>query len=236
MPDRESYYALTDSHSHSAIDVEHWVWLNITAPAQSNSSAISVREYYVPETVVRYIPSYKIQLVGQLASIKGDDEPVIVDQTARDPKLVGKALRFLASGYLSPLDAASSPACKHSLGELVALYKFSTGMSIKRLETAILHHIDTFEDLSLAFFLAFARSYYSAHGDEAKDTSLGDLIKKKLGEFLPLMIELGAVDEIKNEGGILGRQLIEVLLDERAAVKARQKRSSSDSAIKIEDD
>lgn len=50
------------------------------------------------------------------------------------------------------------------------------------------------------------------------------------------MTELRTIDEIKNENGILAQQLIEVLLEERAAGKAQQKRSSLDAPIKIEDD
>lgn len=50
------------------------------------------------------------------------------------------------------------------------------------------------------------------------------------------MVDLKTVDEIKNEDGVLGRQLIEVLLEERAAGKAQQRRTSSDVTIKIEDD
>lgn len=214
------------------MNMQRWVWLKVTVTVGSTSA----RYYYVPEAIIRYIPSYKGQLDEQLASIKGDNEPVTTDQTARDPKTVGKAIRFLTSGYLYPLDATSS-TCKDSLDDLVKLYKFSTALSIKRLETAILHHIDIFEELTLAIFLAFARSYYDANGAEAQDTSLGDLIKKKLAEFLQRMVDLKTVDEIKNEDGILGRQLIEVSLEERAAAgKARQKRTSSDAPIKIEDD
>lgn len=131
--------------SHVAMSLQRWVWLKIAVTVNSSTG---VRQYYVPEAVVRYIPSYKSQLDEQLASIKGDNEPVIVDQTSRDPNVVGKAIHFLASGYLYPLNAASS-SCKDSLDDLVTLYKFSTALSIKRLETAILHHIDTFAELPL---------------------------------------------------------------------------------------
>lgn len=214
--------------------MQRWVWLNITTTTHTYNLSTRVQQYYVPEDIVQYIPSYKSQLDQQLASIKGDDEPVIQDQTVRDPNVVGKALRFLASGYLCPLDATSI-TCKDSLDNLVKLYKFSIALSIKHLETAILRHIDTFEELSLAIFLAFARNYYNANGAEAQNTSLGYLIKKKLAAFLQHMVDLKTVDVIKNENGILGRQLIEVLLEERAERATGQKRDSSDAPIKIED-
>jgi hypothetical protein len=190
---------------------------------------------YIPQDVFRCIPSYKGQLDQQKAALKGDAQPTIRDQTARDPEVVSKAIRFLVSGYLFPFDARSS-TCKETLEDFVKLYQFSTALSIKRLETAVLNHIDTFEGLTLAIFLAFARGYYRANGAEAQNTSLGDLIKRKLAEFLQHMVDLKTVDEIKNEDGVLGRQLIEVLLEERAPGMAQEKRTWPDAPIKIEDD
>jgi hypothetical protein len=129
-----------------------------------------------------------------------------------------------------------SSTCKDNLDDLVRLYNFSTALSIKRLETGILHHIDAFEDPPLAIFLAFARSYYKKYGADAQDTGLGELIKKKLAAFLQHMIDTKTKEEIKNEGGILGQQLIEVLLEERSSRTAQWKLNSSDVPIKIEDE
>ena len=189
---------------------------------------------YVPQGVLRSVPSYKGQLDQQKATLKGDIQPIIRDPTPRDPEVVSKTIRFLVSGYLFPLDASSS-TCKDTLEDFIKLYKLSTTLSIKLLETAVLNHIDTFDGLTLAIFLAFARSYYRTNGAEAQNTSLGELIKKKLAAFSQCMVDLKTVDEIKNEDGVLGRQLIEVLLEERAAGKA-QKQTWPDAPIKIEDD
>jgi len=218
------------------IDYSRCAWLEFTEAynSQINRAARTVR-LYVPQSILHYIPNYKSQLDQQKATLKGDTQAIIRDTTARDPEVVSKAIRFLVSGYLYPLDASSS-TCKNTLEEFIKLYHFSTALSIKRLETAVLNHIDTFEGLTLAIFLAFARDYYSANGAEAQNTSLGDLNKKKLAEFLQRMVDLKTVDEIKNEDGVLGRQLIEVLLEERAAGKAQQKRTWPDAPIKIEDD
>jgi hypothetical protein len=177
------------------------------------NSGTSTRQYYVPEDVVRQIYNYKNRLEVELTGTKHDDEPVVRDHAVHDPKVFGKALRFLASSYLCPLDATSG-SCKDTLGDLVKLYKLSIALSIKRLEKAILLHIDAFEELTLDVFLAFACGYYKAYGAEAQDTSLGDLIK--------------------NEDGILGRQLIEVLLEERAAGKAQLKQEAPVDTVKIE--
>lgn len=48
-------------------------------------------------------------------------------------------------------------------------------------------------------FLAGARFYYGTGGE--RETSFGQLIKKKLSEFLSQMIELETIDEIKTEFG-----------------------------------
>lgn len=96
---------------------------------------------------------------------------------------MSKAIRFLVSGYLRPLDANSS-TCKNTLENFINLYQFSAALSIKSLEMAALKHIDTLEGLTPAIFLAFARSYYRMNGVGAQNAGLGKLIKKKLAAFL----------------------------------------------------
>jgi hypothetical protein len=232
--------ASTDRGRHDTIDLQHWVWLEIKVldTAKPSDLAPESRGIYVPADAVRHIPIYKCQLDGQLETLKGDEEPAIYDQTARDPRLIAKTVRFLSSGYLYLLSASSS-TCMDNLDNLVDLYKFSTALSIKRLEVAILHHIDTFEDFPLAVFLQFARSYYDANGAESQYTSLGELTKKKLAAFLQPWVNTKTVDEITNEGGILGRQLIEELLEERSSMETQRQRyllAWSHAPIKIEDD
>ena len=222
--------------SHDTIDYSRCAWLEITEPDnyQTGLSGRTVR-LYVPQDVFQDIPKYKSQLSQQKATLKGDTQPTIRDPTPCDPEVVSKTIRFLVSGYLYPLDAKSS-TCKNTLEDFINLYQFSTALSIKSLETAVLNHIDTFEGFTLAIFLAFARSYYRMNGVGAQNTSLGKPIKKKLAAFLQCMVDLKTIDEIKNEDGVLGRQLIEVLPEERAAGKAQQKRTWPDAPIKIEDD
>lgn len=227
-----AYIARIIDRGSREMNLQRWVWLEITV--RNARSTNQTDRYYVPEDVIRFIPKYKAQLDEKLASIKGDNQPVIRDETVRDPEVVARAVRFLTSGYLYPLDTSAGDI-KDTLDDLVKLYNFSTSLSIKRLEVGILDHIKNFETLTLAIFLVFARGYYTAHGVEAQDTSLGHLIKQKLAEFLPRMVDLKTVDEIKREGGILGQQLIEVLLDERAAIKAREP-NAKETAVKIEID
>ena len=181
---------------------------------------------YVPQDIVQDIPDYKGQLDQQRATLKGDTQPTIRDPTPRDSEVVSKAIRFLAN----------SSTCKNTLDDFINLYQLGTALSMKSLQMAVLDCIDTFEGLTLAIFLAFARSYYRMNGVGAQNAGLGRLIKKKLAASLRCMVDLKAVDEIKTEDGVLGGQLIEVLLEERAIGKAQQKRPWPDAQIKIEDD
>jgi hypothetical protein len=219
------------------MDMYHWVWLEIVVldTVKPSDMAPAIKSIYVPADVVSHIPNYKRQLAEQLDCIEGEEEPAIRDKVARDPDIVAKAIRFLSSGYLSPLDAASS-TCITNLHNLVMLYKLSRVLSIKRLETAVLIHIDSFEELTLAVFLSFARSYYSASGVDAQHTSLGDLIKKKLAAFMQPWVDTKTISEITEEGGVLGQQLIEVLLEDRRQRETLRMHNLKDAPIKIECD
>jgi hypothetical protein len=101
---------------------------------------------------------------------------------------------------------------------LVGLYNFSRLLSIKTLEVAMLTKFcDLIDALSPTVFLTFARRYYNETGRYPKESStLGCLIKVKLAEFLPRLQQTMTIKEISSQGGILGTQLIEVLLEDRA--------------------
>ena len=60
---------------------------------------------------------------------------------------------------------------------------------------------------------------------------MGRMIKRKLAYFLPLLQESMTVDEISSEVGVLGKQLIAVLLEDRARTTMREK---SESKVLIE--
>lgn len=172
----------------------------------------------LPEFVVRQVPLYESKLDAELArpDSKEDDIITISDDHTQDKRVFNHAIRYLASGVL-PYLVGSGPTCKKALDDLTRLYCFSLKMSAKRLETAVVNRIDTFNDLSLSLFLDFARSYYAEHFTH-RDESDGDkdrfalLIKRKLAKFLPQIIEFKMVQEIQMQGK-LGRQLVEVLAD-----------------------
>jgi hypothetical protein len=105
--------------SRDTLDYSRCAWLEIKEATYHSQGNRTVK-FYIPQEVFRCIPSYKSQLDQQKAALKGDTEPTIRDQTSRDPEVVSKAIRFLASGYLFPLDAKSS-TCKVTLEGFVKL-------------------------------------------------------------------------------------------------------------------
>jgi len=214
---------------------ERWVWLEVAVLPPNKRPRVnpSINRHYVPEAIVYHIPSYRAQLEEKLVSINShrDDEPVIRDDQPRDPQIVTKAIRFLVSGHLTPLDASTGD-CEKALDNLVELWYFSSILTIVNLSQALISHIENSTAVTLEIFLAFARRFYARFTDVYKTverTSLGQMIKRKLAYFLPLLQESMTVDEISSEVGVLGKQLIAVLLEDRAT-----KYEKSDSKVKIE--
>jgi hypothetical protein len=200
------------------MNMQRWVWLEVAVPhTTKRPPAIpDFNRHYIPEEIIRHIPSYQAQLNEKLALIEGDAEPIIRDIVARNTQLVCQTIRFLASGYLTPLNEAEKEN-KATWGGLISLYVFSRQLSIKTLKDAMLTQFcELIDSLNPAVFLAFARHYYAGWNyDKSQNTRLGCLIKIKLAEFLPRLQQTMAVKDISAEGGALGTQLIEVLLEDR---------------------
>jgi hypothetical protein len=107
-----------------------------------NKPGHTKKSYYVPQRVITSIPLYREKLILQLLSMDDeDDEPVIVDEVKRDQKSLGKALRFLATGYLAPLDASSTTTF-NTIDKFTVLYDFSINLDIEDLEQAVLGRIN----------------------------------------------------------------------------------------------
>lgn len=204
---------LTSLTSRSVMDSKRWVWLIVNTISGTRTAT---KDFYIPEKIIDHIPSYKTKLQDRLAAIEGDGEPTIRDLVRRDLEPFTKAIRFLASGHLAPLDT-SAPTCSQTLDGHVELFKLSRKLSIKCLEDAVLDQIDNlqFRALPHVVFLGFARSYYIG-GADTQHTSLGELIKKKLFSLLPYLQQSMSVGELSSEDGILGKQLMTVLLEDRA--------------------
>lgn len=97
----------------------------------------------------------------------------------------------------------------------------------------MLCHIDNldFEALPHHKFLDFARRYYNVNGALSQHTTLGHLIKKKLLSLLPHLQRSMTIEEMSSESGILGKQLIAVLLEDRVKNQAEL---GPEASIKME--
>jgi hypothetical protein len=204
------------------MNIKRWVWLEIPVlPANvshyGEKQPTTVKHmYYVPKEILDHIPVYKAQSRGYFAKTDGD--VVARDGTARDQQAVTRAIRFLTSGDLPVTLDNSCPDYEKALHDLVQLYNFSIALQIGKLENAVLGRIDNlnFEALTLNIFLGFARSYYNGDGADTQNSSLGRLIKKKLSLSLPRLQKTMTAEKISSEGGVLGKQLIAVLFEDRA--------------------
>jgi hypothetical protein len=201
-----------------------------------NKPGHTKKPYYVPQRVITSIPLYSEKLILQLLSIDDeDDEPVIVDEVKRDQKSLGKALRFLATGHLAPLDASSTTTF-NTIDKFTVLYDLSINLDIEDLEQAVLGRIDNmdYDAVPLDVFMEFACSYYDDRSEESCLTPLGRLIKRKLSYLLPRLEQTITVDQLSREGGMLGMQLIAVLLEDRAKVRNKNRDRAGLARIKME--
>lgn len=82
----------------------------------------------------------------------------------------------------------------------------------------MLSHIEVvnFEAMALDVVLGFARSYYNGDGADTQNSSLGRLIKTKLSLSLPRVQQSMTAAKISSEEGVMGKQLIAVLFEDRA--------------------
>jgi len=218
----ECEQSFADTASGSIMNIKRWVWLHIPVPptngwqSRENLPA-TIKHYYVPEEIIDHIPSYKNQSQQSYSfNDNVNDERIIWDGTARDQQAVASAIRFLTSGYLVPLNASSS-AYENSLHSLVRLYNLSVALKIAKLETALVSHIDdaNFEAIGVNIFRRFARTYYNGDGVDTQNSSLGRLVKKKLSLLLPRLQQSMTAEKISSEEGVLGKQLIAVLFEDR---------------------
>jgi hypothetical protein len=199
------------------VNTKRWAWLQLCEfpPGVKADGSCAIKSYYVPEDIIAHIPSYETQLHATI--ILNDDEAIIRDTVPRDPQAVSRAIRFLVSGYLPPVDACSGE-CAYNLHRLVDLYNFSITLSIKCLEVAVLDRLENlrFEALRKEIFFRFARRCYD---EGTRHNSLQQLIKKKLSHLLPHLEQSMTAEQLSSVGGELGTELMVVLLEDRAKMR-----------------
>ncbi|KAM0695284.1 hypothetical protein Q7P36_005642 [Cladosporium allicinum] len=118
LPSRQVKRARTEddevapSATAGLMNIQRWVWLEVTVPHTTKRppNVPDFNRHYIPEEIICHIPSYQNELNEERALIVGDAEPIIRDGVPRDPQIVCKAIRFLASGYLTPLSEVDTEA------------------------------------------------------------------------------------------------------------------------------
>lgn len=123
-----------------------------------------------------------------------------------------QAIEYLIFDALEPLDPCRPKECQRNLVGFVDLYDLSVCLEIDKLEQAIVDHINGCAALDMPSFVGFAAECYNGH-KITEDSLLGQCIKTKLAQNLPILIKSGLIDWIKNKGGILNKQLVEVFAE-----------------------
>ncbi|KAK5127259.1 hypothetical protein LTR08_004475 [Meristemomyces frigidus] len=171
-------------------------------------------EFALPQSVVRRIPVYALKLNKALEKA-GSSRACVTDNIIRRKEVVIQAVEYLAYGKLKTLDVGNWGQCFDTLTELIYLYDFGVTLSIDELQHAVVDHITECDGLAPDMFVHFAAECYrEGKGHKiTPDCLLGQFIKKNLGLHLPGLVESGAVNDIKEVGGTLNKQLVEVFTD-----------------------
>lgn len=161
----------------------------------------------------------------------------IMDTKTRKEEAIIQAVEYLTSGLLEPLADLSPKACLKVLYDLIDLYDLSVALNLNELEQAIIDHIDKCTAIDIQTFIQFATECYKdSRGHTIKaDSLLGKFIKANLSACLHSLVETGAVDGIKNAGGTLSQQLVEVLTENYLeTLKHQTSTQAGNSNIKVE--
>lgn len=201
-------------------------------------SSNTFTRFAVSENTLRQIPEYSRKLDTAIVQTPGAKRLRITDTKIRREEVVTQAIEYVSDGILEPLDVENGYSCLETLTELVYLYDFAVSLSIEDLQHAIVEHVAAGEGLAPETFVSFAVECYREGKDGHKvtpDCLLGQFIKKNLADHLPALVEGGAVNDIKEIGGTLNKQLVEVFMEDFMASKMKSKRSEGNVKIEIKD-
>ena len=183
-------------------------------------------KFAVAEYIIEQIPEYLKKLETAKRQTEEGKRLRITDSKTRKEEAIVQVIEYLTSGTLEPIDMSTPKACIKRLYELIDLYDLSVALDITELEEAIVNHITVCDDLDSQTFIRFARECYNGNKDRliAEGSMLGQFIKHNLARRLDVLVSTGAVDSIKNAGGILCKQLLEVLAEKYLEVIRQQKK------------
>lgn len=191
--------------------------------------------FAVHENLIRQIPDYSRKLDTAIAQSPNARRARITDHKIRREETFVQAIEYLSDGLLEPLDAEDEQNCYQTLVDLVYLYDIGVSLSIDTLQHAIVHHITACEDLDPETFVDFATECYREGKDGHKitpDCPLGQFIKTTLADRLPFLVESDLVDRIREIGGVLNKQLVDVFKEYYQVSQSAKK--SQFKVVKVE--
>lgn len=172
----------------------------------------------LPEHIVRQISKYNELLdeAGCTEQVEGDAD--FDDDNTHDHRAFVQTIDFVSGASLRPI-AGSKEDIKKTLNDLLGMYVVGVSLEIQTLQDAVLSHIESCPDLPVDIFLGFAKGLYDGCEpgnvtQQVLDSPVGQLIKRKLEILLPQLLQDGAAQRIKAEGGALSTQLLEVMIEQ----------------------
>lgn len=139
---------------------------------------------------------------------------VIECSTISGDEAVIQAIELLEGGILNPLPMTpGTAALLQQLSERIKLFDISQELDIGVLEIAVIENISAHSLPDAKVFAQFATACYDrAAGHRVdKKSSLGQLVKIGLSRLLPDLTAAGIADDLRNAGGPLGEEMIDVV-------------------------
>ena len=188
----------------------------------SNSTLV---RFAISDHIIRLIPEYAKKLDAISKQTAEGKRLRLVDNKVRKEEAMIQTIEYLTDGILGSIDTGKPKACLEGFYNLLDLYDLSVTLKIQQLEVAVIELISQYRDaLNVPLFIRFASECYRA-GRGHKVTEgcpIGQFIKAYIAQHLQFLIETGAIDEIKNLGGTLNKQLVEVFTENFVETQKRQ--------------
>ena len=194
----------------------------------SNSTSI---KFAVSEGVLMQVPEYDKKMATAISQTPYGKRLRITDAKIRWEESFFQAFEYLTIGVLAELDLSKPQACVETLNEFIHVYELSANLGIVSLEQAIVHHISA-SDIDIPTFIKFATECFKCH-NITEHCLLGQFVKANLAEHLHVLIDSGAIDDIKDAGGTLNRQLVEFFAENYVETQKRQHGKSHSDKIKF---
>ena len=176
---------------------------------------------FIPEQIMKMIPKYRPGLQRVTEGLHYNMTVAISETRRHSPAEVHSLAHViqLLGGVAVPEIPCTSLKEPSHLSHLVQMYDRSIALEIESAEKAILDYIEYSNELPVSAFLEFAKTVYNddykswclpKHGVES---SIGQMLRRKLTKLLPTMMEDGTVQNIQSDGGTLSNELLRIIID-----------------------